>query len=126
MIDDRVYTLPSGTELDVPSALGDIDRAIGHLSTFHASNVDESIADLAHVKELLALLGTKVESIHDMFAEVKEHPDFVFGTVFVKDDLPKDFEWGDLHDPKHAEDHIVQAGFEYIENAGFDLGAAAS
>jgi len=30
------------------------------------------------------------ESIHDLFAKVKAHPDFRFGTIFVADDLPDD------------------------------------
>lgn len=56
------------------------------------------------------------ESIHDLFARVREHPDYVFGVIFVRDDFPNgEVSWDEWHDPKHAEEHITAAGFEYIE-----------
>lgn len=55
-------------------------------------------------------------SVHDLFAELREHPDFVFGTIFVKDDFPGgEPRWGEFGNERRAEDHIVAAGFEYIE-----------
>jgi hypothetical protein len=27
-------------------------------------------------------------SIHDLFEQVRQHPDFVFGTIFVREDFP--------------------------------------
>lgn len=56
-------------------------------------------------------------SIHDLFNAVKAHPDFVFGTIFVKDDFPDgEALWGEHGDAKWATEHIVAAGNEYIEN----------
>lgn len=58
-------------------------------------------------------------SIHDLFKQVKEHPDFRFGTIFVAADIEDgDYDWTE-HDEKWAEEAIVSAGFEYLEfNAG--------
>lgn len=55
---DYIVTLPSGTELSVEAALGDLSRAAGHLLAFHAQNTDGLAADLEHVSELLVLLAS--------------------------------------------------------------------
>jgi hypothetical protein len=52
-------------------------------------------------------------SIHDLMRAVRAHPDYVFGAVFVKDDLPDGALW-DENDGKWAEQHIVAAGFDFI------------
>jgi hypothetical protein len=55
-------------------------------------------------------------SIHDLMRAVKAHPDYVFGTVFVKDDFPGGVvAWEETGDAKWAEEHVTAAGFEYIE-----------
>jgi hypothetical protein len=57
------------------------------------------------------------ESIHDLFQRVREHPDYVFGTIFVREDFPNgEVKWGEYGGAKYAEEHITAAGFEYIEN----------
>lgn len=56
-------------------------------------------------------------SIHDLFKQVREHPDYVFGTIFVRGDFPEgEVKWEEYGDAKHAEEHITAAGFEYIEH----------
>lgn len=62
--------------------------------------------------------GTGVASIHDLFQKLREHPDFVFGQIFVRDDLE-----GQGIDPdkftashvKWAEEAMVAAGFEFLD-----------
>lgn len=56
-----------------------------------------------------------MESIHELFQRVREHPDFRFGVIFVEEDVeeypaPPDGRW------KWAEEHMTAAGFEYLEN----------
>lgn len=61
-------------------------------------------------------LVTELTSIHDLMRAVTAHPDYVFGTIFVKDDFPGgEVNWGEFGDAKWAEENIVAAGFEYIE-----------
>lgn len=64
MVDhDSVFVLPSGTELDVSSALGDLSRARKLLSSVRDGELQDSqdveglISDLSHVAELLVLLA---------------------------------------------------------------------
>lgn len=54
-------------------------------------------------------------SVHDLFAQLREHPDFVFGTIFVRDDMELDVAEKIKAEPKRAEEAIVAAGFEAIE-----------
>lgn len=64
------------------------------------------------------------ESVHDLFQKVRNHPDFVFGVIFVEadfDNLLNDADFAAQVDtlktnPKHAEECITAAGFEFIEN----------
>lgn len=58
---DYIHTLPSGTELSVEAALGDLDRATEYLLTQRwnlddTGDADGLAADLIHVRELLVLL----------------------------------------------------------------------
>jgi len=64
-------------------------------------------------------------SIHDLFALVKAHPDFRFGTIFVAADVdgethdePAYAGWydEDTNHEHHAELHLVEAGWEYLNN----------
>ena len=60
---DSIFVLPSGTELSIEAAIGDVERA---RSTFvdgcDPDEVDAHIADLGHVSELLRMLaGTPVD-----------------------------------------------------------------
>jgi hypothetical protein len=57
-----------------------------------------------------------VESIHELFKRVQEHPDFRFGTIFVTDDMEGFPGWSSFDHRKYAEEHITAAGFEYLEN----------
>jgi hypothetical protein len=57
------------------------------------------------------------ETLHDLFTRVREHPEFVFGTVFEVGDfgdrsVPDDFS------PKQAEARIVETGNRLIVEAG--------
>ena len=61
-------------------------------------------------------------SIHDLFQQVREHPDFRFGTIFVAGDIEDgDFEWDEENDEKWAEAHITAAGFEYLSEVAGTL-----
>lgn len=53
MLIDEIVVLPSGTELSVEAALGDLERAELVLLDY---GVDDSASDLSHVRELLKLL----------------------------------------------------------------------
>jgi hypothetical protein len=57
------------------------------------------------------------ETIHDLFTRVRQHPDFVFGTVFVLADF-SDLKVPDDFSPKHAEEAIVERGNRLIADAG--------
>lgn len=57
------------------------------------------------------------ESIFDLFQQVRSHPDFVFGTIFVDDDVPEAKLATLKAAPKWAEECITAAGFEFIANA---------
>lgn len=62
MESDYIYTLPSGTELSVEAALGDLSRAVKRLAEFPDADAEGLAADLGHVAELLTLLsGTASE-----------------------------------------------------------------
>ena len=57
------------------------------------------------------------QSIHDLFQKVREHPDFVFGVIFVPDDVPPE-KLAEARDRggKWGEEALCRAGFEYVEN----------
>lgn len=58
-----------------------------------------------------------MRSVHELFKEVREHPDFVFGTIFVKEDFPGgEPRWLPTGGQDWAEDHLVAAGNTFIEN----------
>lgn len=59
---------------------------------------------------------TDLVSIHDLYAAVRAHPDYVFGTIFVTEDVPPERLEQVLEGAKWGEEHITAAGFEYIEN----------
>jgi hypothetical protein len=55
--------------------------------------------------------------IHELMRRVREHPDYVFGTIFTRKDFPngeapEDFE------AHHAEDEIVARGNDYLFDHG--------
>lgn len=54
-------------------------------------------------------------SIHDLFRAVREHPDFVFGTIFVTGDFP-DEQVPDDFDASRATDALAERGNQYIED----------
>ena len=54
---DEIVTLPSGTELSIDAARGDLNRAIDYLNEIHDVTADGLACDLEHVKELLVLVG---------------------------------------------------------------------
>jgi hypothetical protein len=55
-----------------------------------------------------------VESIHDLFDKVRKHPDYVAGTVFVRDDFaPEKVE--KIKESTSVEEAITEAGFEAAE-----------
>lgn len=53
-------------------------------------------------------------SIYDQFRGVREHPDFVFGTIFVRGDFPGGVVPETFH-RREASEALAQAGNEYIE-----------
>jgi hypothetical protein len=55
-VSDTIYMLPSGTELSVEAALGDLSRAIEFLDSGLDEYAAGLVADLLHVKELLVVL----------------------------------------------------------------------
>jgi hypothetical protein len=57
----------------------------------------------------------EIVSIHDLFAAVRAHPDYVFGTIFVTDDVPPEKLEVVRKAAKWGEEAIVESGFEYIE-----------
>ena len=61
---------------------------------------------------------TERESIYDLFAQVKKHPDYRFGVIFVKDDLNEK-----LTEDQHrtAERYLTQEGFEVISNLELEV-----
>jgi hypothetical protein len=57
------------------------------------------------------------ETIHDLFARIREHPDFVFGAVFALDDFADGTVPGEFS-PKQAEERISETGNRLIADAG--------
>jgi hypothetical protein len=55
------------------------------------------------------------ESIYSLFDKVKEHPDFVFGTIFTKDDLPGSMV-PSSNMKKRATEAMVVIGFEFLKD----------
>jgi len=57
-----------------------------------------------------------MENIHDLFKKVQDHPDFLFGTIFVEEDLvgrtmDPDFLFGTIF----GDDALILAGARFIE-----------
>lgn len=62
---DTIVTLPSGTELSIEAALGDLWR-VQTLLLRHEPWGDEGLAaDVSHIAELLCLLGTAAPARDD-------------------------------------------------------------
>ncbi len=59
-------------------------------------------------------------SIYDLFAAVKAHPKYVFGTVFTEDDVPEERLESVLEAAKWGEEAITESGFDFIANV--DIG----
>jgi hypothetical protein len=60
-------------------------------------------------------MNQEAESIHDLFQRVREHPDFVFGTIFVKDDFPnEEVRWAKWFSAQAADKDLNERGQEYI------------
>jgi len=58
--------------------------------------------------------------IHEMFRRVREHPEFVFGTIFVRGDFPRG-EVPDDFPSKWATDILAERGNPYIaDTVGVD------
>lgn len=53
---DKVISLPSGTEISVDVALGDLARIREYLEEHHNDESSGFVSDLNHVSELLRLL----------------------------------------------------------------------
>lgn len=57
---------------------------------------------------------TPTPSVYELMRQVRDHPDFVFGTIFTiddfDDDVPDDF------NENRAQDALVEAGNDYIQN----------
>ena len=58
-------------------------------------------------------MNTTQPTIHDLMKAVREHPDYVFGTVFTREDFAGDIPWD--FSPSRAEDALVERGNAYIE-----------
>jgi hypothetical protein len=56
-----------------------------------------------------------VESIHDLFDKVRKHPDYVAGTVFVRDDFAPEKVEKIKESTGRVEEAITEAGFEAAE-----------
>ena len=56
-------------------------------------------------------------TIHDLFERVREHPDFVFGTVFVLGDFAEETVPSEFS-VKQAEEALAQTGNRLIADAG--------
>ena len=63
----------------------------------------------------------KTASIHDLFRQVKEHPDFRFGTIFVAADIEDGGYGWNQEDPKWREQHLTRAGFDYLDEVAGTL-----
>lgn len=57
----------------------------------------------------------KNKSIYELFNAVREHPDFVAGTIFTKDDVPEGKQLPPVWKSKWAEDPMIAAGNEALE-----------
>jgi len=52
--------------------------------------------------------------IYELMQEVRNHPDFVFGTIFTVEDFPDGVP--EKFSARHAEDALAERGNEVIEN----------
>lgn len=56
------------------------------------------------------------ESIYDLFTKVREHPDFLFGTIFTPDDFDNPKTIAKIKErANRAEEALAAAGFEFAE-----------
>jgi hypothetical protein len=62
----------------------------------------------------LKSMSESQDSIFDLFNKVRDHPDFVFGAVFTKHDLPDSVRPSD-DVKKRAEEAMVRVGFEVLD-----------
>ena len=56
------------------------------------------------------------EDIHDLFSKVREHPDFVGGTIFTADDIPEGRKLPDDWREKHLTDPLAERGNELLDD----------
>lgn len=59
---DAIITLPSGTEISVEAALGDVRRVVAAMAESDSIYWSAEMADLAHVAELIELLATHADA----------------------------------------------------------------
>jgi hypothetical protein len=55
------------------------------------------------------------ETIFDLMAKVREHPDYVFGTIFVRGDFPGEVVPDDFP-VRQVEDRLAEHGNEMIDD----------
>ena len=58
----------------------------------------------------------KNKSIYKLFNAVREHPDFVAGTIFTKDDIPEGKSLPPVWKSRWVEDPMIDAGNVVLEN----------
>jgi hypothetical protein len=61
-----------------------------------------------------------MESIHDLFDKVQKHPDYVFGTVFVREDFTPENVEKIKDNGFDLQDTIIVAGWEAVEHVTGD------
>jgi hypothetical protein len=59
------------------------------------------------------------EDVYEMWRRVQQHPDYVFGTIFLKGDFPDgaDPYGSESFSPRHAADRLAERGNEMIADA---------
>lgn len=57
----------------------------------------------------------KREDIHDLFSKVREHPDFIGGTIFVRADIPEGRQLPSGWREKWLTDRLAERGNQLLE-----------
>lgn len=55
-----------------------------------------------------------MDDIHELFRKVREHPDFIGGTIFTTGDIPEDHRLPDDWNQWRLTDRLVERGNEVL------------
>jgi hypothetical protein len=95
-------------EYSLPSEEADFERA-----EHDGDDTDRHVVHALRRLDAFVEEETMSDSIYTLMTQVREHPDYVFGTVFTVEDFPEGVP--DSFSESKANDALVERGNEFIE-----------